>query len=115
MIGTTHLFRQRNDEPFLDLHLFQCITAINVKKSIHNCTVNICNMYITVNRKKIFYGQIKCEFRINYYYIDVYELPNFPNERNFGKSQCDLTYIFSHSRILPPNCHWDYFVTRVKK
>ena len=24
MIGTTHLFRQRNDEPFLDLHLFQC-------------------------------------------------------------------------------------------
>ena len=48
MIGTTHLFRQRNDEPFLDLHLFQCtcIIVINVKKRIPNCTVNICNMYI---------------------------------------------------------------------
>ena len=48
MIGTMHLFRQRNDEPFLDLHLFQytCITVINVKKRIPNCTVNICNMYI---------------------------------------------------------------------
>jgi hypothetical protein len=67
MIGTTHLSRQRNDEPFLDLHLFQCtgIIVINVKKKIPNCTVNICNMYITVNRKKIFYGQIKCEFRLN--------------------------------------------------
>ena len=67
MIGTTHLFRQRNDEPFLDLHLFQftCITVINVKKRILNCIVNICNMYITVNRKRIFNGQIKCEFRLN--------------------------------------------------
>ena len=67
MIGTTHLFRQRNDEPFLDLHLFQCtcITMINVKKRIPNCIVNICNIYITVNRKKIFYGQIK-EISVNH-------------------------------------------------
>jgi hypothetical protein len=43
MIGITHLFGQRHDEPFLDLHLFQCtcITVNNVKKRIPNCTVNI--------------------------------------------------------------------------
>jgi hypothetical protein len=67
MIGTTHLFRQRSDEPFLDLHLFQCtcITVIDVRKRIPNCTVNICNMFITVNRKNILFGQIKSEFRLN--------------------------------------------------
>jgi hypothetical protein len=52
---------------------------------------------------------------MNYYFIDVYKLPNFPSERNFGKSQCEINYFFSHSRIFPLNCHWDYFVTRVKK
>ena len=67
MIGTTHLFRQRNDEPFLDSHLFQCtcITVIKVRKRIPNRTVNIYNMYITVNRKTILFGQIKSEFRLN--------------------------------------------------
>ena len=60
MRGTTHLFRHRNDESFLELHLFQCtcINVINVKKKIPNCTVNICNMYITVNRKKIFTAKL---------------------------------------------------------
>ena len=44
--------------------------------------------------------------------MDVYKLPNFPSERNFGKSQYEINYFFSHSRIFPPNCHWDYIVTR---
>jgi hypothetical protein len=74
MIGTTHLLRQRNDEPFLDLHLFRCtcITVINVKKRISNCTVNICNMYICQEFrkcKKSLYNQPNHIFSKNYYEV----------------------------------------------